>query len=289
MKLLVSLIVLAGMLAIVSIEVMMNVSTKELKGVLIDLEFGQPDPTRHGALRETLTQKLASTCNGIKGVAISLQYVHFSQVSDHDIAPDHVDFIVLSPQGTPWRVYERECHSEINRSKQLLTRAIMDYDTPVLGICGGHQFLALTFGGTVGFIDETLERAKPETYPKQGLSEKGEVALQTLVDDPLWRGIVVHPGSFLASESHYEEVKTLPPSFINLARSSLSEIQLLRLPHRLVYGFAFHPERGWEHARNEQAGGPPGQKLLQNFFSMVLDEKEKKRNNPRRYGIPLRP
>jgi len=271
------LIVLLSILVVLFIEVMMNLPTKELKGVLIDLEFGPPDPARHSALREALTEKLAAPCTGVEG--ISLRYVHFSRISERDIDPQQVDFILLSPQGVPWHVYERECPNEINRCKQLLARAIMDHHVPALGICGGHQFLAVTFGGTVGFIDETLEQQKPDRYPKQGLAEKGEVALQTLADDPLWRGIAVHPGVFWASESHYEEVKTLPRSFINIARSSLSEIQVLKLPSRLVYGFAFHPERGWDSALKEPGQASPGKKLLQNFFSMVLDEKEKRRKN----------
>ncbi|MGB9618533.1 MAG: type 1 glutamine amidotransferase [Desulfomonilaceae bacterium] len=287
MKRLASLIILVGILTALFIEVMMNLPTKELKGILIDLEFGQPDPARHRALREALTERLGAPCDGVK--CISLRYVHFSHILERDIAPQEVDFILLSPQGVPWHVYEREFQTETNRCKQLLTRAIMDYHIPALGICGGHQFLALAFGGTVGFIDERLEQQKPDRYPKQGLAEKGEVALQTLAEDPLWQGIVAHPGAFFVMENHFEEVKTLPPAFRNLARSSLSEIQVLKLPSRLVYGFAFHPERGWDSALKEPTGESPGKKLLRNFFSMALDEKEKRRKNPPSYSHDLTP
>lgn len=275
MKALLSLIILAAILAIVSIEVIMNARSKRLEGVLIDLELAGPDPRRHSALQEALKNKVTSEGDA-KGVTVSLCYLHFVQVSEADLNSQHVDFILLSPQSTPWHVYEREFPTEMDRFKGLLVRAIKDYDIPVLGICGGHQFLALAFGGTVGFIDEKLEQSRPDTYPKDGLAERGDVVLETLADDPLFQGIVVHPGTFMVSESHYEEVKKIPQSFVNLARSSLSEIQILRLPYSLVYGLAFHPERGWEPCFPEQVAIAPGKKLLQNFLSMVLDVKANK-------------
>jgi len=277
MKNLLSLLVFIVILASTFMGIMMNNINKGLDGVLIDLELGIPDPQRHMVLREILTEELTGIGSNVKWASISLRYLHFTQISESDIDPNRVDFILLSPQGTPWHVYERECQTAINRVKELLVRAIRDYRIPVLGICGGHQFLALAFGGTVGFVDERLDPIKPYSYPKHGLAERGDVVLETLADDPLFIGVVDHPGTFCVSESHFEEVKTVPGCFVNLARSSLSEIQLLRLPHRLVYGFAFHPERGWGRG---QANAAPGKKLLGNFFSMVLDEKQNKGKNP---------
>ncbi len=256
----------------------MKERTEMLQGILIDLELGSPDPKRYRALRKVLTDEITVKGDGLKA-CISLRYVHFTDISPSDFNTRRVDFILLSPQDSPWHRYERDCAVQLARLKELLVQAINDYHIPVLGICGGHQFLALAFGGTVGFIDSKFDGTKPDAYPKDALAEKGDVVLETLADDPVFRGIVSHPGTFRVSESHYEEVKQPPTLFVNLARSETSQIQLLRLPNRVVYGFAFHPERGWNTSEKQSISTAPGKRLLENYFSMVLDEKQNRNNN----------
>lgn len=272
-------LIIVAIVVPIFVGIMINQQTVKLTGVLVDLEFGPPDPHRHISLRKVLTDKIKETAEGIR-LSILIRYVHFLEMSESQVDPQRVDFIMLSPQSTPWHVYERECQLDINRLKELLKSTIRDYHVPVLGICGGHQFLAMTFGGSVGFIDPKFDEIKPDAYPKFALVERGEAILETLADDPLFRGVVKHPGAFNVSESHFEEVKKLPKPFVNLARSAVSEIQLLRLPERLVYGFAFHPERGWEQSNEKQGDAAPGKKLLQNFFSLVINDKQNKSKNP---------
>ncbi len=255
-----------------------RLGTKQLNGMLIDLELSDPDPLRYETLKSALTEKLPADVSALRDVTISLDYEHFTRLSSERLNPEKVDFLVLSPQATPWHLYSKSKSAEFENAKELLLEAILDTGIPVLGICGGHQMLALAFGGSVGFIDRNLDLQLPDTYPKEGIAEKGIVVVDTLYPDPVFRGIVEHPGRFLVSQSHFEEVKSVPTPLVNLARSSLSEIQILRLPGRPVYGVAFHPERGWESSPNPAGIPTGGKQILVNFLGMVLLEKNQRRN-----------
>lgn len=255
-----------------------RLGTKQLNGMLIDLELSRPDPLRYATLKSALTEKLPTEVPALRDVAISLDYEHFTTLSPETLNPEKVDFLILSPQATPWHLYSRNKPAEFENAKKLLLSSILDTGIPVLGICGGHQMLALAFGGSVGFIDKNLDLQHPDTYPKEGTAERGTVVVDTLHSDPIFSGIVDHPGRFLVSQSHFEEVKSVPTPLVNLARTSLSEIQILRLPGRPVYGVAFHPERGWESSPNPSGIPTGGKQILVNFVAMVLKEKNQKHN-----------
>jgi GMP synthase (glutamine-hydrolysing) len=248
---------------------------RELHGLLVDLEFKEPDPARHRELREVITQRLRGEVPAAKDLKVSLGYVHFSEFTKDAVSSEKADFLILSPQGTPWHMYRNEAGRKLGVAQGVLRDLILDHDMPVMGICGGHQFMALAFGGSVGFIDPELTAAFPDYYPKNAISERGLVVLQTLVDDPILEGVTGHPGSFRVMESHYEEVKAIPRQFINLARSNLSEAQLMRLPGKPVYGMAFHPER----SPNDETLEPAlfeGKKMLANFLNMVAARRDEK-------------
>jgi len=251
-----------------------HLGTTRLNGLLIDLEMGEPDPMRHPALRTALTEDLCRGTPALKDVSISLDYEHFTRLRSGKLNTGKVDFLVLSPQATPWHVYPKKKPSEFEDAKQFVRTAILDLRLPALGICGGHQMLALSFGGSVGFIDKTLDQQEPEKYPKEGLAERGWVIVETLLRDPIFSGIADHPGKFYVSQSHFEEVKSAPFPLVNLARSGLSEIQVLRLPERPVYGVAFHPERGWESCPDSPGTPAAGKQILVNFLAMVLNERQ---------------
>ncbi len=150
-----------------------------------------------------------------------------------------------------------------------LINAVQLQGLPVLAICGGHQFLAASFGARVDFIDPAFEGRTLYEYPPEAIAERGLVYLETLASDRIFEGVVVHPGNFAVLESHTEEVKNAPHPFANLARSATSEIQLITIPDALVYGMAFHPERGWTQAYGPDSQAAAGKQLLGNFFRLV--------------------
>lgn len=178
------------------------------------------------------------------------------------------DFILLSPQNTPWYMYREDAGAKLEAAKAVVRNLTLKERLPVLGICGGHQFLAMVFGGTIDFIDSRLVGVFPEKYPKEAVSERGLVDLETLGSDPIFTGVTTHPGRFKAMESHYEEVKTIPELFVNLARSQMSEVQLIRIPGLMVYGMAFHPERSGNLPGSECSDG---RIMLGNFIRMVAE------------------
>lgn len=259
-----------GLSILLFFSLRMDVTEKtKLNGLLVDLELGEPNPERYEPLRYVLTERVPREFPFLDDVELTLDYIHFSQADKEALTSSRVDFLLLSPQGTPWYRYDGDAGLKVENLKTIVRDTILDAKKPVLGICGGHQFLALAFGGTVGFIDPALVGKRPELYPKSALSERGEVFLETLGEDPIFRGVAPHPGKFAVMQSHYEEVKTVPEPFINLARSAMSEVQLIRMPDHAVYGMAFHPERGWDSQENPGNELKGAKRLLANFVSMV--------------------
>ena len=104
------------------------------------------------------------------------------------------------------------------------TKYLDELDIPILGICVGHQLIALHFGGTAG----------PATIPEYGKT-------QVFVDErnELFEGI---PDEFQVWESHNDEIKTLNGDFISLAHSKDCKIQAMKYLKKPFYGVQFHPE-----------------------------------------------
>ncbi len=95
---------------------------------------------------------------------------------------------------------------------------------PVLGICVGHQFLALHFGGKAG----------PAEIPEFGKTE-----IEVIRDSPLFEGL---PKKFVVWESHNDEVKTVPEEFEVFASSENCRVQAMQHKLKPFFGIQFHPE-----------------------------------------------
>ena len=95
---------------------------------------------------------------------------------------------------------------------------------PILGICLGHQFMALHFKGSVG----------PAETP-----EFGKTQIEVCKPSPLLKGL---PAKFTAWESHNDEITGLPEGFDVLASSRNCKIQAISHRKRPIFGLQFHPE-----------------------------------------------
>jgi GMP synthase-like glutamine amidotransferase len=250
---------------------------ERLHGLLVDLELGDPDPSRYERLRQAFTRRLPQEVQSLRNCRVTLDYIHFSNLGPDGVDPDTVDFLLLSPQRTPWYRYTGEAGRHLSEFMRLLRTLIARDGLPVLGVCGGHQFLALAFGGTVDFIDPLYQGKFPERYPEEAVAERGVVTVGILRSDPILEGVSLRPGTFRAVESHYEEVKKVPEPFINLARTKMSEAQLIRYPGKPVYGVAFHPERCWTEEDCPGQAVEEGRRLLANFLTMVSTYKNKQK------------
>ena len=97
-------------------------------------------------------------------------------------------------------------------------------DFPILGICFGHHYLSLHFGGKTG----------PAESP-----EFGRMEIEVDSEDELFKGL---PKKFNAWESHNDEVQKVGEDFEVLAHSKNCSIQAVKYHKKPFYGVQFHPE-----------------------------------------------
>lgn len=186
--------------------------------------------------------------------------VHFSRVTPELVAEMRPSFVILSPQGTPWCRYGGESGIALQNFLWVLPLLAEEMDVPILGICGGHQALALAFGGKVGPIRGGEDDCLPYTRDRQ----VGVIGLTRTEPDPIFKGL---QRDLRLSSSHYDEVKLLPPTFVLLASEKNSRIQIMRHAARPVYGIQGHPER-FDQNR------PDGGILIRNFLTIARTHNE---------------
>lgn len=211
--------------------------------VVVNL-FGGPTSKQAVIVRETL-ERLGAEGHGI--------ILPFRDVTVENMVRLRPLFLALSPNGTPWCNYMGPDGADMQRFLKSLRVIIEDMQIPVVGICGGHQALALAFGGKVGPIlggeDDCFPYRKPPT-------ERGRHTVQVVQTDPLFLGT----GQTLnLVENHFDEVKRLPEGFICLASNTLCPYQIIRHPARPAYGIQAHTEYYLEKK-------PDGGLLLRNFL-----------------------
>jgi len=199
-------------------------------------------------------RRLHSVVRDLSGNPRGLIY-HFSQVTLDLIAEIQPEFIILSPQGTPWCRYTGHRAVELQNFLWTLVAAVEQMHVPVLGVCGGHQALSLAFGGKVGPIRAGEDDCMPYTRDRQS----GAVTLTQTSPDPIFAGI---EDQFRIVQSHYDEVKALPTNFTLLAEDKVSPNQIIRHRERPVYGIQGHPE-------SSRSSNSPGTKLIRNFLDIA--------------------
>lgn len=190
---------------------------------------------------------------GAEGQGIVLPY---RDVTVENMKKMRPAFLALSPNGIPWCKYGDKNGDDLERFLKSLRVIVEDMQIPVIGVCGGHQALALAFGGKVGPIkggeDDCLPYRKPAT-------ERGRHNVSVVQPDPLFLGM----GNTLnLVQNHFDEVKRLPPGFICLAENRMCRYQIIRHPTKPAYGVQAHTEYYLE-------GKPDGGLLLRNFLHIV--------------------
>ena len=119
-----------------------------------------------------------------------------------------------------------------------------ELDLPTLGICLGHQAMALTFGGEV------------RTGRMGGYAN---VDVEVLQPDRILAGF---PPTVSVWASHADEVSCVPGEFDVLARSEICEVEAMRHRRRPLFGVQWHPEVS--HTEG-------GLKVFKNFLDVCRD------------------
>ncbi|MCU1419320.1 MAG: anthranilate synthase component [Mycetocola sp.] len=107
-----------------------------------------------------------------------------------------------------------------------MVKAALAADTPLLGVCLGHQAIAEAFGATVTNADELMH---------------GKTSLIEHDDSAFYAGV---PQPFTATRYHSLAVinGTVPDDLVVTSRTSGGVIMGLRHRDAPIYGVQFHPE-----------------------------------------------
>ncbi len=189
--------------------------------------------------------------------------LHYSEVTPELVDSLPVEAIFITGSGCPWPEVDP-------RKLDGLYDLMMQTQIPTHGACAGHQLLGFFFNATDWSKVERLEDeftrdlradeavAYDDKYPGKFL-ENGIFKIEIVADDPIFEGF---DGSLLVRESHYCEVKTLPPGFTLLASNGNCQIQAMRHNERPIYGTQFHPE-AWTEKFSD------GKRFMENFFRIA--------------------
>lgn len=174
---------------------------------------------------------------------------HFKDVSLRRLKEVSPSQIILSGQSHPWTEYTRESLSGV-------FEVIREAAQPILGICGGHQQIALCYGSTVGL----MKRIAPGEGYEGALRERGFFDVET-EGEGLFEGL---PPKFSVWHSHCDEVKELPADFKLTASNETCRIQAMQHTSRPLFSVQFHPELfDGEH--------PQGKRILENFLDYAIE------------------
>ena len=180
----------------------------------------------------------------IPGVEILTERFHAVSLERvRSLKPSH---IILSGQSHPWDQYPRESLAGVF---DVIKRA----SQPILGVCGGHQQIALAHGAVVGL----MERLEPGEGYAGAKRERGFFPIENR-GEGLFKGL---PSTVTVWHSHCDEVKQLPDGFRCTASNETCAIQAMQEKGRRVYGVQFHPELFDEDH-------PEGRQIVENFLAL---------------------
>lgn len=169
---------------------------------------------------------------------------HFKEVSLSRVDELKPERIILSGQSHPWTEYTEESLAGV-------FEVIREASQPILGICGGHQQIALCYGAGVGL----MKRLAPGEGYEGALRERGFFEVETN-GEGIFEGL---PREVTVWHSHCDEVKELPEGFELTASNQTCRIQAMRHRTRPLFSVQFHPELfDREH--------PEGKRILENFL-----------------------
>ena len=185
--------------------------------------------------------------NTIDGQGASPRELCASLQRVQQLGPSH---IILSGQSHPWDDYRPESLAGV-------FAVIREASQPILGVCGGHQQIALAYGARV----DLMRRTAPGEGYEGAFRERGFYPVQLAANGPpkgIFHGL---PQSITVWHSHCDEVKNLPPDFDRTATNETCPIQAMEHATRPLFGVQFHPELF-------DSQQPDGRRVIENFLDL---------------------
>lgn len=132
-------------------------------------------------------------------------------------------------------------HSVLDAGSPTIDPALLDCGIPLLGLCYGHQLVALKLGGRV---------------VKGTVREYGRATLSIVNNTGLLKGLDATEQVWM---SHGDTVDALPAGFMRLGSTQDCALAAVGDPVRNIYGLQFHPE---------VTDTPHGMKVLDNYIDI---------------------
>lgn len=194
-----------------------------------------------GASPRELRAALSRIAEGVEVFTEPFHAVSLERVND--LNPSH---ILLSGQSHPWADYSPDSLAGVHQ-------VIMKARQPILGVCGGHQQIALVYGATV----DLMARLEPGAGYQGAKRERGYFPIETS-GQGIFKDL---PTTFDVWHSHFDEVKDLPKGFVATASNETCAVQAMQHEERPVFGVQFHPELFDETH-------PHGRRVIENFLAL---------------------
>jgi GMP synthase-like glutamine amidotransferase len=179
--------------------------------------------------------------------------IFFWEVSRDLARQKNVKAIALSGNTTDWVNYDFASFGP-------LFDLVKSGSMPTIGLCGGHQLIGLMFNAPCEAIRK-LKPGEPDLaeWAPGYFKEVGYMPVHVVESNPLFDGLGSDPVFF---ESHYWEIKGLPPELKLLASTENVRVQCLSHLNFPIFGTQFHPEvNDVDHTA--------GLQLLRNFFKVT--------------------
>jgi GMP synthase (glutamine-hydrolysing) len=188
-----------------------------------------------------LSSTLGRMCEGLEILIEPYHAVSMKRVES--LGPSH---IILSGQSHPWDRYSPQSLAGV-------AEVIKQAQQPTLGVCGGHQQIALAYGAPV----DLMGRLEPGQGYEGAKRERGYFPIEN-IGEGIFKDL---PPEVVVWHSHFDEVKELPSGFKATASNENCPIQAMQHTERPLFGVQFHPELfDDEH--------PDGRRILENFLEL---------------------
>ncbi len=190
--------------------------------------------------------------------------VHYTEASPEYVARLHPRALFITGFGQAWETFHVPDLYPVN---DLLHTT----EVPVYGACGGHQLIGYCFNRDLRKVKRLrnepmrkLRPGEPDMGPVSGqwgyYVARGVQEVEIVKRDPIFAGL--RRKIIRVPESHYCEVKQLPPDFELLATSPECRIEMFRHRDRPLYGAQFHAEV-WDGPYTD------GEIIMRNFFRIA--------------------